>query len=120
AVSGEQVFFGIGNGDFLKSADQPRGGVLCVRAADGQRLWRYDVADGVHSKPALDVEHVYFGCRDRHVYCVERTEGRLCWKQDLGSPVLASPALSAGKLIAAASGGRVACLAADSGQMVWN
>lgn len=119
-VVGDRVFFGIGNGNFLQSADKPRGALLCLRARDGRRLWQYDVADGVHSRPAVDDKHVYFGARDQHLYCVDQAEGRLRWKQDLGSPLLASPALLGGSLYVATSGGRLDCLSASDGQTLWS
>ncbi|MCS6852430.1 MAG: PQQ-like beta-propeller repeat protein [Gemmataceae bacterium] len=119
AVKGSHVYFGLGNGDFLKSADQPAGAVLCVEALTGRRLWRYDLPDGVHVRPAVDEECVYVGCRDGHGYALDRRDGRVRWKQALGSPIVASPALSAGRLYLAASGGRLACLHAADGTVLW-
>jgi outer membrane protein assembly factor BamB len=93
-VSGEEVFFGLGNGNFLESDKKPAGAVLCVEAQTGKRQWRYDVPDGVLDRPAVDRERVYFGSRDGHCYCVDRREGQRLWKAELGSPVVAAPALA--------------------------
>jgi outer membrane protein assembly factor BamB len=133
-VDGRQVFFGLGNGDFLKSDDKPAGALLCLKADDGAQLWRFDkqadeqhgVADAVHGKPAVDKHHVYFGGRDQYLYCLDRNNGRFRWRQALGSPMVASPALiqcpccGAGSVVASASGGLVCCLDAESGHLQWS
>lgn len=125
-VLGHQVFFGIGNGDLLKSDVKPAGALLCLDARSGAEVWRTDVADAVHAKPAVDRRHVYFGSRDRYLYAVNRKDGQIIWKQDLGSPVVTSPALvgcsSCGDctgIYAAASDGRVCCLDPDNGAVQW-
>lgn len=126
AIEGEYVYVGLGNGRFSESADSPKGALLCLEADTGRRIWRYDVADAVLVRPAVDAHHVYFGARDGQVYCLDRFEGRLRWKHDLGSPVVASPALArcsccdaSTSLFAIASGGRVACLDAATGRLSW-
>jgi outer membrane protein assembly factor BamB len=122
-VSHGQVFFGLGNGDYLNSdAKRPAGAVLCVEARTGQRVWRYDVPDGVLDKPAVGARHVYFGCRDGHCYCLDRDEGKFVWQTNLGSPSVGAVTLvrsgMAGGLTsvyATASGGILACLHPDTG-----
>lgn len=130
-VSGNRVFFGIGTGNLTESLltgdDKPAGALLCVEAATGRRIWRFDVSDGVHVQPVVDGRYVYFGSRNQRIYCVTSKDGRRVWEQDLGSPALATPALalcsccgSSRSLFAAASGGRVFCLDADSGAIAWS
>jgi outer membrane protein assembly factor BamB len=123
AVEGGFVYAGIGNGNFLESAERPAGAVLCLEAATGKRVWRYDVADAVLTHVAADAERVYFGSRDGNCYALERKEGKLVWKVGLGSPVVASPALVAGEggaaLYALGSAGRVCRLEAATGQVEW-
>jgi outer membrane protein assembly factor BamB len=128
-VSGEQAFFPLGNGDSSKPVsppDHPAGAMLCVSAADGKPIWRYDVGDGVLEGPAVDGGQVYFGCRDGKCYCVGRDDGRPRWQRDLGSPVVAPPALAAcsvcgttNSVYAVARDGRVACLDVATGRMMW-
>jgi outer membrane protein assembly factor BamB len=123
AVDGGFVYAGIGNGNFMESAEKPAGAVLCLEAATGKRVWRYDVADAVLTRVAADSERVYFGSRDGSCYALERKEGRLAWKVGLGSPVVASPALVPGEggaaLYALGSAGRVCRLEAATGQVDW-
>jgi outer membrane protein assembly factor BamB len=129
AVQGEYLYAGIGNGNFLVSADQmekpekPAGAVLCLERATGRRVWPYEVRDGVHVRTCVDDQHVWFASRDRHCYCLDRHDGRLRWRTDLGSPVVASPALAGqgdGKSVyVAGSDGRVRKLDARTGQIGW-
>ncbi|HEX5273461.1 MAG TPA: PQQ-binding-like beta-propeller repeat protein [Gemmataceae bacterium] len=128
-VSGDRAFFPLGNGDSSKPVSppaKPAGAVLCVSAADGQQVWRFDVGDGVLEGPAVDAGQVYFGSRDGHCYCVGRDDGRLRWERDLGSPVVASPALAVcsscgttNSVYALARDGRAACLDSASGRVMW-
>jgi eukaryotic-like serine/threonine-protein kinase len=122
AAAGEQIFFGLGNGRLMQSAlppEKPAGAVLCVTATTGETRWRYDVKDGVLTRPALDASHVFFGARDGCCYCLDRFAGRLCWTQDLGSPLVTDPALVEGRLYIVASRGRVSRLDLDSGRIGW-
>jgi len=123
AVAGGFVYAGIGNGNFLESTEKPAGAVLCLEAATGKRVWRYDVADAVLTHAAADAERVYFGSRDGSCYALERKEGKLVWKVGLGSPVVASPALVPGEggasLYALGSAGRAVRLDAATGQVEW-
>jgi outer membrane protein assembly factor BamB len=123
AVAGGFVYAGVGNGNFMESAERPAGAVLCLEAATGKRVWRYDVADAVLTHVAADAERVYFGSRDGNCYALERKEGKLAWKVGLGSPVVASPALVPGEggaaLYALGSAGRAVRLEAATGQVEW-
>jgi outer membrane protein assembly factor BamB len=121
AVVDNEVYIGIGNGDFLKSADRAAGALLCLGADTGAIRWQYDVSDAVLMQPAVDEKNglVYFAARDRHGYCLDR-QGQLKWKQNLGSPVVTAPALHGSTLCVAASGGKVYGLAADTGEILWS
>ena len=115
-VLGQQVFFGTGNGNMIQSdPSKPAGALLCYKT-DGTFLWSYATPDGIHTKPAVDRRHVYFGARDGSVYAVRRSDGQLAWKEDLGSPVVTAPALLTSdsgdsySLYTIGVGGRVCCL----------
>src|SRR5262245_5846366 len=121
-VAGQHVCFGLGNGDFTRSADKPAGAVMCLEAATGKRIWRVDVPDGVLDRPAIDRHRVYFGSRDGCLYCVSRKDGTSLWKKDLGSPVVASVALArqpgtgAASVYALGSGGKLYCFDPETGR----
>lgn len=123
AVQGEYLYAGIGNGNFLDSADRPAGAVLCLERATGRRIWRRDVPDGVHVRVCVDAKNVWFAARDRHCYCLDRLDGVPRWKKDVGSPVLASPCLvqrdSGSSLYVAGSDGRVSHLDPQTGEILW-
>jgi outer membrane protein assembly factor BamB len=126
AAGSHQVFFGLGNGDFITSDPQPAGKILCVDSRSGKTIWWRHVPDAVHGKPAVDSRHVYFGSRDGSCYCLARKDGAEVWKQELGSAVVASVVLgrcpSCGAcpgLYVAASGGRICCLGPNTGQVNW-
>jgi outer membrane protein assembly factor BamB len=123
AAMGEYLYAGLGSGNFQESAAKPAGAVLCLERATGQRVWRYDVADGVLARVCVDAKRVYFGSRDQHCYCLDRQDGTLRWKKDLGSPILASPfrveTARGASLYAISSGGLLNRLDPDTGEAVW-
>jgi outer membrane protein assembly factor BamB len=129
AIQGEYLYAGIGNGNFLMSADQlekpekPAGAVLCLERSTGKRVWRFDVRDGVLARLNGDEKHVWASARDRHCYCLDRRNGDFLWKTDLGSAVVASPSLvgcgESMSLYVASSGGLVSHLDARTGKIVW-
>jgi len=124
--TGDHVIFGLGNGDFINSDENPAGAILCVQAKTGDLVWPFKVADAVHGKPAIDRLHVYFGSRDGFCYCISKESGEVIWKQSLGSPIVSSVVLarcahcgSCSGLYVAASGGKIACLGVNTGQVNW-
>jgi outer membrane protein assembly factor BamB len=124
ALRGKYLFAGMGNGNFLESAPDAAGAVLCLEAATGRRIWRYDCKDGVHTRVDVDADHVYCAARDGSVLCLGRQEGELVWRQGLDSGVVASPALADGplgfSLYAISTLGRVYRLDRDArGAVVW-
>lgn len=126
-LAGQQLFVSLGNGDVLTDAPSPAGAILCLDPQTGRELWRFDVGNGVLSRPAVDARHVYFGSRDGFCYCVHRFDGKLRWKRNMGSPVVAAAILDQGhvsgravNVFIAASAGQVACLDAATGKVHWS
>ncbi len=125
-VSGEYVLFGLGNGNFLNSAETPSGALLCLETRTGKTVWRYSVADAVHTKPLVAGEDVYFTSRDCCCYCLDRTYGQLRWRQNLRSPIVTTPVLAddphtgeKSSLYVVASDGLVCCLDPRTGLPRW-
>jgi outer membrane protein assembly factor BamB len=118
-VEGDQVYFGLGNGRLLQSAEppvQPAGAVLCVAAWTGDRVWRYDAADGLLARVLVHGERVCFGARDGYCYALDRHSGRLLWRANLGSPIVTRPALLHDRLYVVATNGLVSCRDLETGQ----
>ena len=125
-VAGDLVYFGIGNGRFGASADNPSGSVLCVKASNGEKVWQHDAKDGVLSRPTVDRSRCYFGSRDHNLYCLDRRTGKLHWQRDLGSPVVTAAAVVrseprglANAVYALGSAGQIHCLEPNTGAICW-
>jgi len=136
-VVGDLVYFGIGNGRFDEEERDPNpaGALLCVRAKDGEKEWRYDVPDGVLSRPTVDRSRVYFGSRftssetnpGANFYCLNRKTGKLLWKRDLGSPVVTAAALArlpeygiTTSVFVVTSYGQLYCFSPNEGRVFWS
>jgi outer membrane protein assembly factor BamB len=125
ALQDGRLYVGLGNGNFVDSAAEPGGAVLCVAADSGKRLWRCDARDGVLGRVAADAAGVYFASRDGYCYCADARDGVVRWKTHLGGPIVASPALGAGPrgteaVYVISSGGRLVRLHPATGQGVWS
>ena len=124
-VAGNQVFFGLGNGDILHNDPEPAGALLCAHARTGKELWRYPLPNGVVRKLVVDGQSVYFGCRDGFCYCLDRRTGKRRWRQDLGSPIVATPALfhcphcGTARLYVPGTGGKVRAFDPATGFLLW-
>ncbi len=124
AVIDGHVYVGTGNGRLNEEPEKPAGGVICLRASDGERVWTKNVGDAVFGRVRVDERHAYFGCRDRSVYCLERDTGKQVWRRRVGSPVGTSIALARSEgqtnsLYAAAMGGQVYCLGPNTSRIYW-
>lgn len=126
ALADGRLYIGIGNGTMTEDREPNVGALLCLDAGTGQELWRVNVPGSILGKPAIDGEHVYFGCRNGKVYCVGKATGKVRWTQTLASPVLASPALAVctefgttRAVYVASQAGKLAALHPQTGTAYW-
>ncbi len=118
-VAGERVLIGVGNGNFLASAEKPAGAVLCFSLRDGSALWRVDAGDTVLGAVAADGNRGYACGRDGQVYVLDLEKGEVLSKLPVGSPMVCSPALTADALYVTTGSGRLLCLDRKGGAVRW-
>jgi outer membrane protein assembly factor BamB len=119
SVSGGRVFFGAGNGDFVKSAPVPKGAVWCLEAKTGKQVWRRDLPDAVVTAVLSRGDRVCAGSRDGNLYALDASHGTVAWEAPCGGPVVASPATD-GTRVYAAGGGKLHALNLTDGKPVWS
>jgi len=119
AVDGK-VYVGIGNGDFVKSNETPRGAVWCLDATTGKQVWRRDLPDAVLTAVAVQGGKAFAGCRDGRTYAFDATTGQPAWSAPCGGPVVASPAIDASRVYAVGGNGQVVALEQKTGQVTWS
>ena len=119
SVDGDTVFFGLGNGNFIESAEVPQGRVSAHNAETGEQMWEYEAEDSVLTAVAYRNGFVYFGSRDGGVYALNATDGALGWKADIGHPVVSSPAITEDSVYIGADNGVIYKIDSGSGQIVW-
>ncbi len=125
-VAGNFVYAGTGNGRLNESDSHPAGAVLCVRAADGDEVWKRKLPDGVLGRLAADRRNLFFGCRDGYFYCLRRSDGAQVWRRKMGTAVVAGPALeahlsgeaAAERLYAVGNEGYLACMEPATGKLL--
>lgn len=82
--------------------------------------WIYsDRAFPFMSAPAIDLERVYVGGRDKKIHAISRDKGKRVWTFKTGSRVESSPLLFSDGLLVGSSDGRLYALTLDEGQEIW-
>ena len=119
SADGDTVFFGLGNGNFIESAEEPKGRVTARNAETGEQIWGYETEDSVLTAVAYRNGFVCFGSRDGGVYALNAADGALGWKADIGYAVLSSPAVTEDSVYVGADNGIIYKIEADSGHVVW-
>jgi outer membrane protein assembly factor BamB len=121
SVVGHELFYAIGNGNFVESAPEAQrfGRVICSDTGSGQERWHADMPDAVLSSIAVVGDRVYFGCRDGHVYCLDRQKGGQVWKYKTGGPVVSSPVVDGERVLIGSDDGRLYALKAATGELDW-
>ena len=119
SAHGDTVFFGLGNGNFIESAEVPKGRVTAHNAETGEQIWEYETEDSVLTAVAYRNGFVYFGSRDGGVYALNAADGALSWKADIGHPVVSSPAVTEDSVYAGADNGVIYKIDISNGSVVW-
>jgi outer membrane protein assembly factor BamB/orotate phosphoribosyltransferase len=113
------------NGNIYMGSDA--GYVACLTTR-GVEQWRYNTRDtqrGVHGKPLILGQRVYFGAFDGFAYCVDAHSGALLWETHCAASIVtsATSSLDANKVYFSggtfANCGIVVCLSAETGEMIW-
>jgi outer membrane protein assembly factor BamB len=136
-VLGDRVVYGLGTGNLVEdvSAESeegippetaPAGAIVCVEAATGKEVWRYETPKSVHTALAADARSIYASSKDGSVFAIDRATGQLRWRRSLGSALTAGPAVAtyAGGTLtlavyAVSREGLVACLSPGDGGIYW-
>ncbi len=118
-ADGNMVFFGLGNGNFIESAEVPKGRVTARNVQTGEQNWAYEAEDSVLTAVAYRNGSVYFGSRDGHVYALNAADGALGWKLNIGHSVVSSPAVTESSVYVGADNGVIYKINIDSGRIVW-
>lgn len=114
-----KVLVPLGNGKVNVDEAVPLGGVLCLDAGTGRRLWLFERCGPVFSTPVVSQGRVYFGSKDGQVRCLRVEDGELLWSQKLDGPIIASPALASSTVIAVSITGTLYALDAATGAVQW-
>jgi outer membrane protein assembly factor BamB len=113
---GNRLYFGLGNGNFLASADAPKGFVICLAAATGKEIWRQALPDAVLTAIAAGTKAVIAGCRDGNLYAFDPESGTPRWKASAGGAVVASPLVSEREAAAISAAGRLIVVNVETGE----
>ncbi len=139
------VIVGMGNGNFIESAEEvkrkeldklrkegksaaqlaaaektlgPAGEIWCLAEKTGEVQWKFRAAATILGAVAAGKDRLYFGARDGYVYCVSLA-GKLIQKWNAHAPIVTSPAISGGYVYVVTETGSLYGLRADDLERVW-
>jgi outer membrane protein assembly factor BamB len=142
---GGRVVMGMGNGNFVESAEQVKrkeldklkkqgktaeqlaaaektlgaaGEVWCLDEKTGRIQWKFVAGDVVLGAVAAGVDRFFFAARDGYVYAVS-TAGKELGRWNAHAPIVASPALSGGLLYVVTETGKLYGLRANDLELAW-
>ena len=118
-ISGELIYFGLGNGNFVDSHQVPTGGVVALNLKTGEEVWSFQTEDAVLTAISFLKDYVYFGCRDGYVYALDAKTGDIFWKSSIDTPIVSSPAVTKDSIYFGGTNGVIYCLEAETGDMNW-
>ncbi|TKJ35852.1 hypothetical protein CEE39_00545 [bacterium (candidate division B38) B3_B38] len=93
--------------------------IACLRASDGEEIWRFETGDEVHAPPIIEGEFLYAGSDDGFLYALTPREGRLRWKFSTSGKIVAAPLLFEGTLFVGSYDNYIYALHPDSGKQKW-
>jgi outer membrane protein assembly factor BamB len=144
-VANGLVIVGMGNGNFIESAEEVKrkeldklrkegksaaeiaaaektlgaaGEVWALNEKTGAVQWKFILGDTVLGAIAAANDRLYFGARDGYVYCVSLA-GKLLFKWNAHAPIVTSPAIHAGHVYVVTETGKLYGLRADDLELVW-
>jgi outer membrane protein assembly factor BamB len=94
------------------------GEVLAYRAADGELIWKRDLASAAHGRPALAADRIYVPLRDGRIVALKVDTGEPVWERHLGGmpgDVLARD----DRVFAGATDNFFYCMLAKNGVVDW-
>jgi outer membrane protein assembly factor BamB len=142
---GGRVVVGMGNGNFVQSAEEvkriqldklrkrgktaeelaaaektlgPAGEIWCLDEKTGRVQWRFAAGDVVLGAVAAGEDRLFFAARDGYVYAVS-TAGKELGRWNAHAPIVASPALSGDRLYVVTESGKLYGLRADDLELAW-
>jgi len=103
-VAGDKVLIGVGKGDFVHSAPDPVGILLCLSLKDGSTVWEAKLPDTVLGSVTVLDGRAYACSRDGNIYAVDLEKGTLLPHYATGSPIVSSPVVTPDSIYAGAIG----------------
>ena len=116
-IAGDKVLIGCGKGDFIQSAPDPVGTILCLSLKDGKELWQAKTGDTILGSVAVHEGRAYACSRDGNVYVVDLQDGRVVQKLATGAPMVSSPVVTADAVYAGNNGGKIVAFDRRTGQL---
>jgi outer membrane protein assembly factor BamB len=100
-------------------ATTDRGALLAIRAADGEVLWRRDLASGLQSAPAPTGDRLYLSLQSGVVMALALQTGDLVWTAQLPKPGAGILAIG-DRLFIGSLDNKFYCLSTKKGDVVWS
>jgi hypothetical protein len=96
------------------------GNLYCLRAEDGEGVWRFQAQGPFLHSPAVVGDRVLAACSDGNIYALDPNTGKLEWRHWAGyGGFSAAPVLDSGLVFVGTRGGDFLALSLKDGQVRW-
>ena len=93
--------------------------IACLRASDGEEIWRFETKGEVHTPPLINGVLLYGGSDDGFLYALTPREGRLRWKFSTSGKIRGAPLVFERTLFVGSYDNYIYALHPDSGKLKW-
>ena len=97
-------------------------GHLYAMTGNGRRVYRYDAAGAVQSRPALDADRdeLYVGTEQGEVHALRASDGELRWRESIGGPIRKEPLLTDDAVYIVTDSDVVGAFSREDGGPLWS
>lgn len=81
--------------------------IYCLKADNGELIWKYKADSSIESSPVICNDKVIFASKDGWVYILKLSDGTVIMSYEIGGEILGSPAISNGKIIIGSLDGKI-------------
>ncbi|HDP99455.1 MAG TPA: hypothetical protein ENN22_09785, partial [bacterium] len=89
------------------------------KLSTGEKIWKFDTPDHIHSSAASDGDFIIFGCDDGNIYALNKSDGKLAWKFKTGAAVQSTAAINGGIAFVGSLDGNFYAIDIKSGELRW-
>ncbi len=95
------------------------GGLYCLNAKDGSKIWTFQTKGKIYSSPAISGGKIYFVNFESKLFCISQNTGKLVWEVSIDKPSIASPVVFGSRIWVGGKNSKMMCFSTEDGKKLW-